>query len=31
METFILNNKIGVFETEVDGSRNSTEKHWEWK
>lgn len=21
----------GVFETEIDGSRNSIEKHWEWK
>ena len=26
-----LNNKIGVFETEVDESGNSTEKVWEWK
>jgi hypothetical protein len=26
-----LNNKIGVFETEVDESGNSIEKHWEWK
>jgi hypothetical protein len=26
-----LNNKIGVFETEVDESGTSTEKHWEWK
>ena len=26
-----LNNKIGVFETEVDQSGNSIEKHWEWK
>lgn len=26
-----LNNKMGVFETEIDGSRNSIEKHWEWK
>ena len=26
-----LNNKIGVFESEVDESGTSTEKHWEWK
>ena len=26
-----LNNKIGVFETEVDESGNSNEKVWEWK
>ena len=26
-----LNNKIGVFEGEVDESGTSTEKHWEWK
>ena len=26
-----LNNKIGVFETEVDESGNSIEKHWERK
>jgi hypothetical protein len=26
-----LNNKIGVFETEVDDSGTSIEKHWEWK
>jgi hypothetical protein len=26
-----LNNKIGVFETEVDESGISTEKVWEWK
>jgi hypothetical protein len=26
-----LNNKIGVFEGEVDESGSSTEKHWEWK
>jgi hypothetical protein len=26
-----LNNKIGVFEGEVDESGISTEKHWEWK
>ncbi len=26
-----LNNKIGVFETEVDESGNSIEKVWEWK
>ena len=25
-----LNNKIGVFESEVDESGTSTEKHWEW-
>jgi hypothetical protein len=26
-----LNNKIGVFESEVDESGTSTEQHWEWK
>jgi hypothetical protein len=26
-----LNNKIGVFESEVDESGTSSEKHWEWK
>ena len=26
-----LNNKIGVFEGEVDESGSSIEKHWEWK
>ena len=26
-----LNNKIGVFESEVDESGNSIEKVWEWK
>ena len=26
-----LNNKIGVFESEVDKSGTSNEKHWEWK
>ena len=26
-----LNNKIEVFESEVDESGTSTEKHWEWK
>ena len=26
-----LNNKIGVFESEVDESGTSNEKHWEWK
>jgi hypothetical protein len=26
-----LNNKIGVFESEVDESGTSHEKHWEWK
>ncbi|MGB9167570.1 MAG: hypothetical protein WCB31_01430 [Nitrososphaeraceae archaeon] len=26
-----LNNKVGVFETEVDESGNSIEKVWEWK
>jgi hypothetical protein len=26
-----LNNKIGVFETEVDESGHYIEKHWEWK
>ena len=28
---YFLNNKIGVFETEVDESGISTEKVWEWK
>ncbi len=31
MENSFLNNKIGVFETEVDESGHSIEKHWEWK
>jgi hypothetical protein len=32
MENFLfLNNKIGVFESEVDESGTSTEQHWEWK
>ena len=26
-----LNNKIGVFKSEVDESGTSNEKHWEWK
>ena len=26
-----LNNQIGVFESEVDESGTSNEKHWEWK
>ena len=26
-----LNNKIGVFETEIDESGISTEKVWEWR
>ena len=26
-----LNNKIGIFESEVDESSTSNEKHWEWK
>jgi hypothetical protein len=26
-----LNNKIGVFENEVDEAGTSNEKHWEWK
>ncbi len=26
-----LNNKIGVLETEIDESGNSSEKYWEWK
>jgi hypothetical protein len=26
-----LNNKIGLFESEVDESGTSNEKHWEWK
>ena len=26
-----LNNKIGVFESEVEESGTSTEQHWEWK
>jgi hypothetical protein len=30
-EKLYLNNKIRVFETELDETGNSTEKIWEWK
>lgn len=29
--TSILDNRVGVFETDVDESRNVTQRVWEWK